>query len=49
MENPSGKVTINNLADIIIIVGYFMMVIGVGIWVSICELVCVHDLYVCHK
>uniref|UniRef100_A0A7N6AQ03 Sodium/glucose cotransporter 2 n=1 Tax=Anabas testudineus TaxID=64144 RepID=A0A7N6AQ03_ANATE len=32
MENPSGKVTINNLADIIIIVGYFMMVIGVGIW-----------------
>lgn len=35
MENPSsGKVTINNPADIAIIVGYFVMVIGVGIWVS---------------
>ncbi|TKS81426.1 Sodium/glucose cotransporter 2 [Collichthys lucidus] len=33
MENPSsGKVTINNPADIAIIVGYFVMVIGVGIW-----------------
>lgn len=30
----SDKVTINNPADITIIVGYFIMVIGVGIWVS---------------
>lgn len=35
MEDPSSdKVTINNPADITIIVGYFIMVIGVGIWVS---------------
>ncbi len=35
MENAtSHKVTINNPADITIIVGYFAMVIGVGIWVS---------------
>lgn len=30
----SGNVTINNPADITIIVGYFIMVISVGIWVS---------------
>lgn len=36
MENPADKVTINNPADIIIIVGYFIMVISVGIWVSAC-------------
>lgn len=36
MENPSSdKVAINNPADITIIVGYFVMVIGVGIWVSV--------------
>lgn len=36
MENPSSdKVAINNPADISIIVGYFAMVIGVGIWVSV--------------
>lgn len=46
MENPS--VTINNPADILIITGYFIMVISVGIWVSVSELVCVHDLFVCH-
>lgn len=28
------NVAINNPADIIIIVGYFVMVLGVGIWVS---------------
>lgn len=27
-------VSINNPADISIIVGYFIMVIGVGVWVS---------------
>ncbi|XP_060901615.1 sodium/glucose cotransporter 2 [Labrus mixtus] len=33
MENPSSnKGTINNPADICVIVGYFIMVIGVGIW-----------------
>ncbi|KAJ8256557.1 hypothetical protein COCON_G00187090 [Conger conger] len=37
MENSTGpgsgsKVTINNPADIIVIVGYFLMVISVGIW-----------------
>uniref|UniRef100_A0A3Q3M358 Sodium/glucose cotransporter 2 n=1 Tax=Labrus bergylta TaxID=56723 RepID=A0A3Q3M358_9LABR len=33
MENPSSnKGTINNPADICVIVGYFVMVIGVGIW-----------------
>lgn len=31
MEN---LVAINNPADIFIIIGYFAMVIGVGIWVS---------------
>ncbi|XP_023689201.1 sodium/glucose cotransporter 2 isoform X1 [Paramormyrops kingsleyae] len=31
-ENISTKVTINNPADITVIVGYFLMVIGVGIW-----------------
>lgn len=36
MENPSSsKVAINNPADIVIIAGYFVMVIGVGIWVSV--------------
>lgn len=35
MENPlSDKVSVNNPADLSIIVGYFIMVIGVGIWVS---------------
>lgn len=35
MENASSdKVSINNPADITIIVAYFIMVIGVGIWVS---------------
>lgn len=35
MENPlSDKVSVNNPADLSIIVGYFLMVIGVGIWVS---------------
>ncbi len=35
MENISSiKVTIDNPADIAIISGYFVMVIGVGIWVS---------------
>uniref|UniRef100_A0A671UGE7 Sodium/glucose cotransporter 2 n=1 Tax=Sparus aurata TaxID=8175 RepID=A0A671UGE7_SPAAU len=33
MENPlSDKVSVNNPADLSIIVGYFIMVIGVGIW-----------------
>ncbi|XP_034556695.1 sodium/glucose cotransporter 2 [Notolabrus celidotus] len=33
MEDPSSnKSTINNPADICVIVGYFIMVIGVGIW-----------------
>lgn len=34
METSSDKVIINNPADIIIIVVYFIVVIGVGIWVS---------------
>lgn len=34
MENAkSGGVAINNPADITIIVGYFLAVIGVGVWV----------------
>ncbi|KAM9452914.1 LOW QUALITY PROTEIN: sodium/glucose cotransporter 2 [Salvelinus alpinus] len=37
MENPSSettpeKGTINNLADILVIIGYFILVIGVGVW-----------------
>ncbi|XP_029027366.1 sodium/glucose cotransporter 2 [Betta splendens] len=32
MESPADKAMVNNPADIIIIVGYFIMVIGVGIW-----------------
>ncbi|KAG9330965.1 hypothetical protein JZ751_021422 [Albula glossodonta] len=37
MENPTGtgtqsKISINNPADIIVIVTYFLLVIGVGIW-----------------
>ncbi|XP_074535251.1 sodium/glucose cotransporter 2 [Halichoeres trimaculatus] len=33
MEDPSSnKVTVKNPADICVIVGYFVMVIGVGIW-----------------
>ncbi|KAL4647399.1 sodium/glucose cotransporter 2 isoform X1 [Arapaima gigas] len=37
MEKPAvksmgSKVTVNNPSDIIVIVGYFLMVIGVGIW-----------------
>uniref|UniRef100_A0A8C8LYH8 Solute carrier family 5 member 2 n=1 Tax=Oncorhynchus tshawytscha TaxID=74940 RepID=A0A8C8LYH8_ONCTS len=37
MENPSSettpeKGTINNLADILVIIGYFIRVIGVGVW-----------------
>lgn len=36
METPSSdKVAVNNPADITIIVGYFIVVIGVGIWVSV--------------
>uniref|UniRef100_A0A3B3WZP6 Sodium/glucose cotransporter 2 n=1 Tax=Poecilia mexicana TaxID=48701 RepID=A0A3B3WZP6_9TELE len=31
-EPSSGKVTINNPADIAVIAGYFLMVIGVGVW-----------------
>ncbi|XP_005804588.1 sodium/glucose cotransporter 2 [Xiphophorus maculatus] len=31
-EPSSGNVTINNPADIAVIVGYFLMVIGVGVW-----------------
>ncbi|KAJ8280248.1 hypothetical protein GJAV_G00052290 [Gymnothorax javanicus] len=31
-HGPGSKVTINNPADIIVIVGYFLLVIGVGIW-----------------
>uniref|UniRef100_A0A8C7T8A2 Solute carrier family 5 member 2 n=1 Tax=Oncorhynchus mykiss TaxID=8022 RepID=A0A8C7T8A2_ONCMY len=39
MENPSSettpeKGTINNLTDILVIIGYFIRVIGVGVWVS---------------
>lgn len=35
MENTTSvKLVINNPADIIVIVGYFLTVIGVGIWVS---------------
>ena len=35
MENASSNnVSINNPADITIIIAYFIMVIGVGIWVS---------------
>ncbi|CAB1347711.1 unnamed protein product [Coregonus sp. 'balchen'] len=39
MENPSSettpeKGTINNLADIFVIIGYFILVIGVGVWVG---------------
>lgn len=45
MEDSSVK--INNPADIIIIVGYFIMVISVGIWVSVAELVYVYNLFVC--
>lgn len=34
MENTTSvKLVINNPADIIVIVGYFLTVIGVGIWV----------------
>ena len=43
MEKPSPsptpestQVTVNNAADITVIIGYFVMVIGVGIWVSEC-------------
>ncbi|CAB1348757.1 unnamed protein product [Coregonus sp. 'balchen'] len=37
MENPSSettseKATINNLSDIFVIIGYFILVIGVGVW-----------------
>uniref|UniRef100_A0A3P9LDT4 Sodium/glucose cotransporter 2 n=1 Tax=Oryzias latipes TaxID=8090 RepID=A0A3P9LDT4_ORYLA len=32
MENISNKVTISNAADISVIVGYFVMVLGVGFW-----------------
>lgn len=35
MENISNKVTISNAADISVIVGYFVMVLGVGFWVSV--------------
>ncbi|XP_012728107.2 sodium/glucose cotransporter 2 [Fundulus heteroclitus] len=31
-EPPSEKVTINNPADIAVIIGYFLMVIAVGVW-----------------
>uniref|UniRef100_A0A8D2ZDD8 Sodium/glucose cotransporter 2 n=1 Tax=Scophthalmus maximus TaxID=52904 RepID=A0A8D2ZDD8_SCOMX len=31
-DPPSDKVTVNNPADITVIIGYFIMVIGVGIW-----------------
>lgn len=34
MENTTlVKVAINNPADIVVIVGYFITIIGVGIWV----------------
>lgn len=34
MENTTSvKVAINNPADIVVIVGYFITIIGVGIWV----------------
>ncbi|NP_001133541.1 sodium/glucose cotransporter 2 [Salmo salar] len=37
MENPTSETTpatrtINNLADILVIIGYFILVIGVGVW-----------------
>lgn len=35
MAEPSSEnVTINNPADIAVIAGYFLMVIGVGVWVG---------------
>ena len=39
MENHTSETTpatrtINNLADILVIIGYFILVIGVGVWVS---------------
>lgn len=35
MENATSvEVVINNPADIVVIVGYFVTVIGVGVWVS---------------
>lgn len=34
MENAtSAEVVLNNPADIVVIVGYFLAVIGVGVWV----------------
>lgn len=33
IEDSRNHVTINNPADIIVILGYFVIVIGVGIWV----------------
>lgn len=42
-EPSSDKVIINNPADIAVIVGYFIMVISVGIWVSAPVLVCVRN------
>lgn len=38
-EPSSGNVTINNPADIAVIVGYFLMVIGVGVWVIFSDFV----------
>lgn len=43
----TDKATINNPADIAVIIGYFVMVIGVGVWVSLfpvcltCQPVCI--------
>lgn len=33
VEDSGNRVTINNPADIAVIIGYFVIVIGVGIWV----------------
>lgn len=35
VENSGRHVTINNPADIVVIIGYFVIVIGVGIWVCV--------------
>lgn len=34
----TGRVTINNPADIGVILGYFLVVIGVGVWVRLFHL-----------
>lgn len=35
VKNAGNHVTINNPADILVIIGYFVVVIGVGIWVCV--------------